>query len=55
MEQIRKFTIAQFITTVGEAGTIILPPHLLEVLGVIPGQDLSSDIDEHGGVTVERL
>lgn len=53
MEQERKFTIAEFITTVGEDLTIQLPPQLLEVLGMKPGQAIHFEIDEKGYVSVE--
>jgi bifunctional DNA-binding transcriptional regulator/antitoxin component of YhaV-PrlF toxin-antitoxin module len=52
MEQERKFTIADFIATVREDGTIQLPPQVLEVLGINPGQSIHFEIDEKGEVTV---
>jgi bifunctional DNA-binding transcriptional regulator/antitoxin component of YhaV-PrlF toxin-antitoxin module len=53
MEQERNFSIAEFITTVQEDLTIQLPPQLLEVLGIIPGQAINFLIDEKGNVSVE--
>jgi bifunctional DNA-binding transcriptional regulator/antitoxin component of YhaV-PrlF toxin-antitoxin module len=53
MEQERKFTIAEFITEVGEDLTIQLPLQLLEVLGINPGQAINFVIDEKGNVSVE--
>ena len=52
MEQERKFTIADVIATVGEDGTIQLPPQILEVLGINPGQSIHFKVDEKGEVTV---
>jgi len=52
-EQERKFFIADFIATVGEDGTIQLPPQLLEVLGIDPRQSIHFEIDEKGDVTVK--
>ncbi len=53
MEQDRKFTIAEFITTVNNDMILQLPPQLLEVLGIKPGQAINFLIDENGNVTVE--
>jgi bifunctional DNA-binding transcriptional regulator/antitoxin component of YhaV-PrlF toxin-antitoxin module len=53
MEQERKFPIAEFIATVQEDLTIQLPPQLLEVLGIKPGQTINFIIDEKGNVSVE--
>jgi bifunctional DNA-binding transcriptional regulator/antitoxin component of YhaV-PrlF toxin-antitoxin module len=53
MEQERKFPIADFIATIQEDGTIQIPPQLLEVLGVQPGQSIHFIVDDKGKITVQ--